>query len=117
MRWKAAVESLMGFDPTFPGPETRGTGRQQGNRALGREARVAAVKASVVMATYNRRALLPCVLDPLLADPAAAEVVVVVDGCDDGSIEYLRERAAAEPRLKPQLIENSGAVRAQQFGV
>src|SRR4051794_26505688 len=117
MRWKAAVESLMGFDPTFPGTETRRTARQQGNRALGREARVAAVKASVVMATYNRRALLPGVLDPLLADPAADEVVVVVDGCEDGSIEYLRERAAGEPRLRPLLIANRGAVAAQQAGV
>ena len=76
-----------------------------------------AVSISVVMATYNRRALLPEVLDPLLADPAALEVVVVVDGCDDGSIEYLRERAAAEPRLRPVWIENSGAVAAQQAGV
>src|SRR3954452_17909723 len=82
-----------------------------------REDRVAEVKLSVVMATYNRRALLGRVLDPLLADPAASEVVVVVDGCDDGSIEYLRERAASEPRLKPHLIPNAGAVRAQQHGV
>src|SRR4051812_41761771 len=72
---------------------------------------------SVVMATYNRRRLLPEVLDPLLADPAALEVVVVVDGCEDGSIEYLRERAEAEPRLRPLLIANRGAVRAQQAGV
>src|SRR4051812_9518236 len=69
------------------------------------------------MATYNRRALLPRVLDPLLADPAADEVVVVVDGCEDGSIEYLRERASAEPRLRPVQIPNSGAVAAQQAGV
>jgi len=78
---------------------------------------VARVKLSVVMATYNRRALLPRVLDPLLADPGAGEVVVVVDGCDDGSIEYLRERAAEEPRLQPHRIANSGAVAAQQAGV
>jgi glycosyltransferase involved in cell wall biosynthesis len=78
---------------------------------------VGAVTISVVMATYNRRALLPQVLDPLLADPAALEVVVVVDGCRDGSIEYLRERAAAEPRLRPLWIENRGAVAAQQTGV
>lgn len=69
------------------------------------------------MATYNRRALLGRVLDPLLGDPAADEVVVVVDGCDDGSIEYLRERSGAEPRLRPILVENGGAVAAQQTGV
>jgi glycosyltransferase involved in cell wall biosynthesis len=72
---------------------------------------------SVVMATYNRRALLPQVLDPLLDDPAALEVVVVVDGCEDGSIEYLRERAESDHRLRPILIPNRGAVPAQQTGV
>src|SRR3954454_20725698 len=101
MRWKAAVADSSMARP-YPAVF----------RAI-----VAAVKASVVMATYNRRALLPRVLDPLLADPAAFEVVVVVDGCDDAWIEYLRERAAAEPRLKPHLIPNAGAVRAQQHGV
>ncbi|MGZ4304525.1 MAG: glycosyltransferase [Solirubrobacteraceae bacterium] len=72
---------------------------------------------SVVMATYNRRALLPTVLDPLLADPATLEVVVVVDGCDDGSIEYLEKMAQHEGHLRPIFIENSGGVRAQQVGL
>jgi glycosyltransferase involved in cell wall biosynthesis len=75
------------------------------------------VSISVVMATYNRRELLPAVLDPLLADPAALEVIVVVDGCSDGSIEYLTERAEREPRLRPTLIPNGGAVHAQQTGI
>jgi glycosyltransferase involved in cell wall biosynthesis len=75
------------------------------------------VTISVVMATYNRRELLPDVLAPLLADPAALEVVVVVDGCADGSIEYLRELAAREPRLRPLWVDNGGAVAAQQTGV
>ncbi|MBE2317976.1 glycosyltransferase family 2 protein [Solirubrobacter sp. CPCC 204708] len=72
---------------------------------------------SVVMATYNRRDLLDRVLRPLLDDPATDELVVVVDGYDDGSIEYLRELAQSEPRLRPIWIENSGAVKAQQTGV
>jgi glycosyltransferase involved in cell wall biosynthesis len=75
------------------------------------------MRISVAMATYDRRALLPRILDPLLADPAASEVVVVVDGCHDGSIEYLRERAAAEPRLRALLTDNRGAVAAQQAAV
>jgi glycosyltransferase involved in cell wall biosynthesis len=75
------------------------------------------VTVSVVMATYNRRALLGDVLAPLLDDPAASEVIVVVDGCDDGSIEYLRERAAGEPRLRPILVPNGGQVAAQRTGV
>jgi glycosyltransferase involved in cell wall biosynthesis len=75
------------------------------------------VTLSVVMATYNRRDRLPEVLRPLLDDPAAQEIVVVVDGSPDGSIEYLRELAGREPRLRPIWIVNSGAVHAQQTGV
>jgi glycosyltransferase involved in cell wall biosynthesis len=75
------------------------------------------VTVSVVMATYNRRDRLPDVLRPLLDDPAADEVIVVVDGSPDGSIEYLRELAEREPRLRPIWIENRGAVHAQQTGV
>lgn len=72
---------------------------------------------SVVMATFNRREHLPRVLEPLLGNDATDELVVVVDGCHDGSIEYLRERAAADPRLKPVWVENGGAVKAQQTGI
>jgi glycosyltransferase involved in cell wall biosynthesis len=44
-------------------------------------------------------------------------VVVVVDGCTDGSIEYLEQLARSDGRLRPLFIENSGAVRAQQVGL
>jgi glycosyltransferase involved in cell wall biosynthesis len=69
------------------------------------------------MATYNRRVLLPQVIAPLLDDPATFELVVVVDGSDDGSIEYLRELATSEPRLRPILVANGGQVRAQRTGI
>lgn len=72
---------------------------------------------SAVMATYRRRDRLPRVLDALLADPDLTELVVVVDGSDDGSLEYLRERARDDPRIIPIWQENSGASRAQQVGV
>ena len=72
---------------------------------------------SVVMPTYNRRALLPEVVAPLLADEGADEVVVVVDGCDDGSYELLIELAADEPRLRPLLIENRGENGARAAGI
>lgn len=72
---------------------------------------------SVVMATYRRRDRLPRVLDALLADPDLTEAVVVVDGSDDGSLEYLRERARSDPRIVPVWQENGGASRAQQTGV
>jgi len=72
---------------------------------------------SVVMPTYNRRARLPEVLAPLLADPEAHELVVVVDGCRDGSYELLCELARHDGRLRPRLIENRGENDARQAGV
>lgn len=72
---------------------------------------------SVVIPTFNRRARLSRMLEPLLADDAAREVVVVVDGCDDGSIELLREVAAGEPRLVPLYIDNSGEMAAREAGI
>ncbi len=72
---------------------------------------------SVVMATYRRRSLLPRVVDSLLADPATSELVVVVDGCRDGSLELLQERAGDDPRVVPVFTENRGAAAAQQLGI
>ena len=72
---------------------------------------------SVVMATYNRRQLLPRVLAPLLDDPATFELVIVVDGCEDGSIEYLEALAAEDPRVRPIFVPNGGRVAAQETGV
>lgn len=72
---------------------------------------------SVVIGTYKRRSLLPRVLDPLLADPATDEIVVVVDGCDDGSIEYLRERATRDRILRPLLTPNQGEGATRQRGL
>jgi GT2 family glycosyltransferase len=72
---------------------------------------------SVVMPTYNRRELLPRVVEPLLADPGAGEVVVVVDGSRDGSYEWLAERADGDPRLRPLWIENRGEAGARRAGI
>jgi glycosyltransferase involved in cell wall biosynthesis len=74
------------------------------------------IRTSVLLATYNRRALLLPVLEPILADPAAEEVVVVVDGCDDGSMELLAELARNEPRLRAHYVTNRGAARALLAG-
>jgi GT2 family glycosyltransferase len=72
---------------------------------------------SVVIPTYNRAERLRTVLDPLLADPATAEVVVVVDGCHDGSSERLEARAASDPRVVPVWQENAGANAARETGL
>jgi glycosyltransferase involved in cell wall biosynthesis len=72
---------------------------------------------SVVIPTYNRRDALPVVLGPLLAEPDAHEVVVVVDGSTDGSAQLLRELAERDPRLRPIVIENQGWTVARMTGV
>ena len=72
---------------------------------------------SVVVPTYRRRDNLRAVVTPLLADPALHELVVVVDGCDDGSFELLEEIAATDARLRPVMTENQGGALARQTGV
>jgi GT2 family glycosyltransferase len=72
---------------------------------------------SVVIPTFNRRECLGRAIDSVLGDPAAAEVVVVVDGSTDGSIELLEQMSRSEPRLKPLYTENRGLNAAIQVGV
>lgn len=69
------------------------------------------------MPTYNRAQRLPTVLAPLLADPAVREVVVVVDGCDDGSYELLQSMAEQDSRLHPIYQDNAGEGAARHAGV
>jgi GT2 family glycosyltransferase len=72
---------------------------------------------SVVIPTYNRRSGLPIVLDAISGDPYVYEIVVVVDGCDDGSSEYLQERALVDTRITPIWQENAGEGAARQAGI
>jgi glycosyltransferase involved in cell wall biosynthesis len=72
---------------------------------------------SVVMPTYNRREGLETVLAPLLSDAVAHEIVVVVDGSRDGSLEALERIAAGDPRVIPVWQENAGEGAARQVGV
>jgi glycosyltransferase involved in cell wall biosynthesis len=72
---------------------------------------------SVVIPTLNRRHCLRRVIDSVLRDPAAAEVIVVVDGSRDGSMELLEEVSRSEPRVKPFFIEHQGLNAAVQAGV
>jgi glycosyltransferase involved in cell wall biosynthesis len=82
------------------------------------EANVAPPSVSVIVTTYNRRDRLPEVLAPLLADPDALEVVVVVDACRDGSLELLEEMSLQHPTLRPVMpYRNLGQPRARLLGV
>lgn len=72
---------------------------------------------SVVIPSYNDGALVGETVAPLLTDPAAGEVIVVVDGSEDGSYGLLEALAQGERRLRPFLIENRGRAGARQFGI
>jgi glycosyltransferase involved in cell wall biosynthesis len=71
---------------------------------------------SVVIPTYNRRERLPAVLEPLIQDPGASEIVVVVDGSTDGTTALLEGIGREEPRLRSVVIENRGPARARLAG-
>lgn len=72
---------------------------------------------SVVMPTYQRAAVLPRVLAPLLEDPALGELIVVVDGSTDATRAVLSDLAARHPALRAVHQENAGAGAARQRGV
>lgn len=71
---------------------------------------------SVVIPTHNRRDRLSAALEPLIADPAAHEILVVVDGSTDGTEELVDRLARDEPRLRAVVIENRGLPRARLAG-
>ena len=60
------------------------------------------------MPTHGRRSQFPAVLAPLLDDPLIDQLIVVVDGCDDGSIEWLKKAATDHPGLLPHFRDRSG---------
>jgi glycosyltransferase involved in cell wall biosynthesis len=72
---------------------------------------------SVVVPTYQRRDALPAFVEPLLADPALHELVVAVDGATDGTLDYLRDRAASDGRVKVLDLPNRGVPPTRQSGV
>ncbi len=72
---------------------------------------------SVVVPSFNRRDHLEGFITPILADPKTGEVIVVVDGSTDGSIEFLTEWSLRQDRIRAVFQENSGPAVARQRGV
>jgi glycosyltransferase involved in cell wall biosynthesis len=73
--------------------------------------------ASVVIPTYNRRRSLTGLIKGLLSDPGVGEIVVVVDGSEDGSYQLLMELAAEDARVIPIYQSNAGEGAARQRGL
>ena len=77
---------------------------------------VGSVATSVVLPTRDRAGGLHRIVAPLLADPAAHEVVVVVDGSRDGSRAVVEGLARADPRVRPVWLDGRGEMAARQAG-
>lgn len=71
---------------------------------------------SAVVATYNRRDFLPAFLDAVLADDSLDEVVVAVDGSDDGSMELAQRRREHDGRVSPLWVDHRGQFGALDAG-
>jgi glycosyltransferase involved in cell wall biosynthesis len=75
------------------------------------------LSTSVIIPCFNAAATLARTLDSCIAQPEAAQIIVVDDGSTDGSKEIASRYAAQFPRM--QLIplnQNSGAARARNWG-
>jgi glycosyltransferase involved in cell wall biosynthesis len=76
-------------------------------------------RASVVVPTFNRCALLPRILDSLLKQDYEGEyeILVVDDGSRDGTPDVLKEWARRHPsRLRVFRQDNAGPARARNAG-
>ncbi|MFZ5992455.1 MAG: glycosyltransferase family 2 protein [Deinococcota bacterium] len=70
---------------------------------------------SVIVPTHNRRSLLERKLQALEGQPGEFEVIVVADGCTDGTVEWLERYPAGFP-LRLLEIEGKGAAYARNRG-
>jgi glycosyltransferase involved in cell wall biosynthesis len=72
---------------------------------------------TAIVVTYQRRAMLQRTLPNLLLDPGTDEILVVVNGSTDGTLEWVQELAASEPRLRSIWVRNDGLTGGQRAGV
>jgi len=75
------------------------------------------IRISVVAPTYRRRHGLPAFVEPLLRERQLDELVMAVDGSDDGSVEWLEELRAEDDRLVVLDLPNRGAGATRQAGI
>jgi glycosyltransferase involved in cell wall biosynthesis len=71
---------------------------------------------AALVPTHGRGERLPELLDAVLAEPFS-EVLVVVNGRDDGSLALLQARAAEDRRLRPLAIAEAGKPAAVRRGI
>ncbi|MGH8989890.1 MAG: glycosyltransferase, partial [Acidimicrobiales bacterium] len=72
---------------------------------------------SVLVPTYRYASKIGRTVRAVLADPATTEVVVVVDGCRDGTVEALEALRADDDRVVPLAVEHGGKSAALTAGL
>lgn len=72
---------------------------------------------SVLVPTYRYASKIGRTVRALLADPSATEVVVVVDGCRDGSLEVLEALRREDGRVVPVFVAHAGKSAALSAGL
>lgn len=56
-------------------------------------------------------------VEPLLREPGLTELIIAVDGSEDGSVEWLKERQRSDQRLAVLDLPNRGAGATRQAGI
>jgi len=75
-------------------------------------------RVSVVLPTKDRLQHLQQALPGFLRHDQVAEVIVVIDGCQDGTLAYVREQAARNPRVRyVDNVRNRGLPYSRNRGV
>lgn len=72
---------------------------------------------SVIVPTYRYASKLEATVRAILDDDAVREVIVVVDGCRDGSLELLEKMSAEEKRVVPLFVDHVGKSGALAAGL
>jgi len=69
-----------------------------------------------VIPTYRGRDALRHSLPPLVADPSVGEIIVIVDGLDDGSVDDLRRLSRLHSNVRWEYVPNGGEMAARDRG-
>lgn len=76
------------------------------------------VEVSVIIPTKDRLPYLRQAIPRFLAHKEVTEVVVVIDGCKDGTLDYVEEAAATDSRIRyVDNVENKGLPYSRNRGI
>ena len=73
---------------------------------------------SVVIPTKDRLPYLRKTVPMFLAQPGVKEVIVIVDGCSDGTLEYIQAASESDPRVRyADNVTNKGTAYSRNRGL